>query len=94
MQAMRSLEGLGSSTNEPALPLHGHPACEWVGVAEDGEEVAFCARPAYGAVLDRFGALHYTCLEHVSETKAKYESGKLRVLPGSASARPYPESIP
>jgi hypothetical protein len=71
-----------------------HPACEWVEVAEDEEQTIICGKPAAGFVTDSTGRHHYGCAEHASAVKAHVGSGNWQLIPGHASARPYPESIP
>jgi hypothetical protein len=70
-----------------------HPACEFVGMADDEETVAICGRPAEAVISDHHGGLHYACREHVSEVKAKAGTGSMTTRPIPNVPRPYPESV-
>jgi hypothetical protein len=71
-----------------------HPACEWVGLAEDTGTVAICGRPALGAIAEASGALHFACRDHLSAVKAMYHASGWTMRPAVATARPFPEAIP
>ncbi|HTT25676.1 MAG TPA: hypothetical protein VMH90_01765 [Thermoplasmata archaeon] len=71
-----------------------HPACEFVGLADEGETVAICGRPAYGVIADASGARHFACADHLTSVKARYSTGAWSHRPASVVARPFPEAMP
>ena len=71
-----------------------HPACEWVGLAEDAEAVAICGRPARGVVVDPSGARHFACEDHLSTVKARHATAALEFRTGPVPFRRFPEALP
>lgn len=71
-----------------------HPMCEWVGFADDPENVALCVRPAYGVIADATGGRHFACPEHLSAVKARYATGGWTVRPAHPTFRHFPEALP
>lgn len=96
----RTDEWDGLEDGDPDQPVkgrsadHHHPSCEWVGLADDGEHVAICGKPAIGSLRDARGVRHWSCSSHISSIEAKLEVGGVRLRPHSPPARPYPEAIP
>jgi hypothetical protein len=70
------------------------PACESVGLADEGRTVAICGRPARGVIIDAHGGRHFACPDHLTSIKARYGTGAWTTRPTPGPLRPYPEAMP
>jgi hypothetical protein len=66
-----------------------HPFCSWTGLAEDGETMEPCGRPATHYFLSADGHRTYTCLAHLAHAKAEAEVGAIEhAVPDPALGAP------
>jgi hypothetical protein len=90
-------EGLASPNPDEAAEERAqarrHPACEWVGIAEDTERVVICGRRAVACIREGDGHPHWACEEHLAELEGKFATSQIRLLPHRPPARPYPEAM-
>jgi hypothetical protein len=56
--------------------LSSHAECSWTGVSPDGQSVVRCGRVALALVTDRSEESSYACEEHMSQVKARRETGR------------------